>query len=177
MNYSFINIYGVIVFIGLVAIIFFVRKLLKGRVIKPRKSKVLTETATKKEAEPISEEKHEEGRYKSLTWDINGLHHQRLAKPLGRVWYKQPSMSESGQSYFVEKHEGKEAQAFDPREIPLVPGETPQDLFDAIEWKGVVNGVYAIPSSLWDKINMLLPYVAAFLFFIVMLVGLDKLHK
>lgn len=180
MNYSFLNIYVVVGVVAFALIAFILYRILKTKVKVPEKFRKNIKVRAKEEVEEVNVKANipaEEGKYKAYIWDSEGIHPGRIEKPIGKVWYAEPTMPESGQCYFVRKDDKGKMTPYDPREHALDKDERPQELYDALNWRYEVNGVYSIASSIWDKINMLLPYVAAFLFFIVMAMAIDKVVK
>jgi hypothetical protein len=122
------------------------------------------------------------GKFRAYHWsEVFGITVIKITKPIGSLWIADTTMPSPGACYFIKtKEKGKEDKeadydAYDPRKNPIIEGERPQNAFDALHCSHLVNNVYSTPATMWDKFNAILPYGAAFLLFIVILVGLDKL--
>ncbi len=88
------------------------------------------------------------------------------------------TMAHSGECYLAQETnaENKDLIACEPRKLPIVSGETPQDMYDANDWR-VRGDVYISEPTAWEKVQVWMGYVALFLLFITSMVFFDKLGK
>ena len=71
----------------------------------------------------------------------------KISKPLGNLFYCDPSMPSSGWRYFVKQKDDGSLEAYDPRRIPLISKQTPSMAYFATHWE-IVNEVFAFNYSL-----------------------------
>ncbi len=118
-----------------------------------------------------------QGKFPAYVWrEETGIKFERIEKPLGQIYIAETTMPHPGACYFVMEKDG-ELKPYNSLDVPLpAKGEGPKDLFRLLKWPEV-SAVYTNIGTLWDKINMLLPWVAVGGLILVLLVGMDKLTK
>ncbi len=124
-----------------------------------------------------AEPRKPEGRYPAYVWRDNaGITFEKIPEALGRVYMAEATLPHPGACYFVVEEHGR-LRAYDPREMPLPEkGNSPRDLFRLLHWPEIA-AVYTSIATMWDKINMLLPWTAVVVLGIVLIVGMDKLAR
>lgn len=111
------------------------------------------------------------GKYHAYIWEPNpGIVVARITKPVGKLWIAEPTLPKSGGCYFCMRDENNNLIPYDPRLKKLDPNESPERLYRATNAEEVVNPVYTSQSTLWEKINTLMPYAISFLILIAVIV-------
>jgi hypothetical protein len=94
---------------------------------------------------------------------------QRINKPLGNLWYAEPSLPISGDCYYVcEKADGT-FLPFDPRELPITSKYTPTQAYKATHWD-LAEGVWVWTQAMLQKISTFIVFGLIFITFIIILV-------
>lgn len=144
------------------------------RFIKPKEPQA-SQPVSKVEAEREGD-KPKVGIYPAYVWRDGKIAYEKIPEKLGRVYIAETTMPHPGACYLVIETKGG-LKAYDPRDVPLPKkGESPKDLYRFLHWPEV-SAVYTNISTLWDKINMILPWVAVCGLILVLIVGMDKLAK
>ncbi len=78
----------------------------------------------------------------------------RINKPLGNLFWAEPSLPESGQTYYVKENIDGTYEAYDPRHTPIIKQDTPQQAYFATHWD-LAEGVWLLKTSMWEQISKL----------------------
>jgi hypothetical protein len=96
---------------------------------------------------------------------------QRIDKPLGNIWYAEPSLPISGECYCVKELENGNYEPYDPRQSNLKADETPTQAYLATHWDRA-EGVWMYVVSNIQKISMFVIGGFLFITFIAILIKL-----
>lgn len=120
------------------------------------------------------------GKFRAIVWGISNIYFANIKKQSGNLVYLDPSMPESGPHYSVREIIDADTGEitllpYDPRERKVDSKLSPGRCYTATHVYDLVNAVFANKYGMWDKVNMVFAGIAMGMFFIVMLVAIDKL--
>ncbi len=131
------------------------------------------------EAEKTEDETKEEpeGKLTAYVWHkAGGIKIEKIVEPIGRPWFAEATMPKKGVCYLLKEDDGGNLVPYDPRDIYLEADESPGALHDDIRWPEV-KLVYVNTATVWEKLNMILPYGVAAGAILVVMMGFDKIGK
>tara|TARA_Y100000310_G_C20569358_1_gene757192 strand:- start:437 stop:961 length:525 start_codon:yes stop_codon:yes gene_type:complete len=149
-----------IVIIGIVLTVVAIGALIYKFLIKPRRKVKIGNTF----ASPLkgNEEAADDlpATLPAYVWRRDGMSPELIKKPVGTLWFADPSLPVSGPCYLCTVDKNGGLVAYDPRVAAIEEGNAPQDLYEAILCPEVFD-FYTSTAGLWEKVKTLLPYIIA----------------
>jgi len=149
-----------IVIIGIVLIIGIIVALIYKFLIKPRRKVNISTTFANSPETDGETSDYLPATLPAYVWRRTGIKAELIQKPIGSIWFADPSLPISGPCYLCTVDKNDKLVAYDPRVAGIEEGNAPQDLYEAILCPEV-EAVYVSLAGLWDKIKTLIPYVIA----------------
>ncbi len=128
------------------------------------------------EAQGIALKVGEEEKYRAVIWryprDENESvieFKQRIDKPLGNIWYAEPSLPVNGDCYCVRENKDGTFSPFDPRTLPITSKYTPSKAYKATHWD-LADGVWVWAQPMIQKISTFIVFGLLFVTFVIILI-------